>query len=152
MRDLYGPDDRQAMSANLLVNSNYPMFINHFIPEFKNHNIVMICNENADLDKLPFEIIKDFRVGKNCIINDHQLVDEIKNYIDENKLEDCVFLFSASSLSEVLIYELYKHNDKNTYIDIGTTLHPYMGMELARDYLKAYHNGMFHEDLIKSCS
>jgi len=152
MRDLYGSDGSQAVSANLLVNSNYPMFVNHFIPEFKNHNIVMICNENADLDKLPFEIIKDFRVGKNCIINDHHLVDEMKNYIDENRLEYCVFLFSASSLSEVLIYELYKHNDKNTYIDIGTTLHPYMGMELARDYLKAYHNSTFHPDLVKSCS
>ena len=152
MRDLYGEDDEHAMSANLLVNSNYPMFVNHFIPEFNNHKIVMVCNENADLQKLPFDVVKDFRVGKNCIVNDHYLVDEIKNYINDNKVENHVFLFSASSLSEVLIHELYKHNDNNTYIDIGTTLHPYMGMELARDYLRAYHHGAFHPDLVKSCS
>ena len=152
MRELYGEDDTQTMSTNLFVNSNYPMFINNFMSEFKKRKTILVCNENADLNKLPFQVVKDFRVGKNCIINDHHLVDEIKNYIDENEIESHVFLFSASSLSEVLIHELYKHNSNNTYIDIGTTLHPYMGMELARDYLKAYHNGTFHPDLVKSCS
>ena len=62
-----------------------------------------------------------------------------------------VFLFSASSLSEVLIHELYKVNDKNTYIDVGTTLHPYMGLDIARDYLKAYHQNFPHPDLKNSC-
>ena len=152
MRELYGPYDEHAMSANLLVNSNYPMFINHFIPQLKKHNVIMICNENANLEKLPFEVVKDFRVGKNCIVNDHHLIDDIKKYINDNEIKDHVFLFSASSLSEVLIYELFKQNSENTYIDIGTTLHPYMGMELARDYLRAYHGGGFHPDLVKSCS
>tara|TARA_R100000005_G_C4940733_1_gene165355 strand:- start:85 stop:861 length:777 start_codon:yes stop_codon:yes gene_type:complete len=152
MRELYGEDDDSAMSTNLLVNSNYPMFVNHFIKEFKNKSVVIVCNENAKFDNLPFEVVKDFRVGKNCIINDHHLVDEMKAYIDDNNVEDHVFLFSASSLSEVLIYELFKHNSKNTYIDIGTTLHPYLDMELARDYLRAYWASSFHPDLLKNCS
>ena len=152
MRDLYGADDEHAVSANLLVNSNYSLFINHFVPELKNRKVVLVCNENANLDNLPFEVVKDFRVGKNCIINDHHLVDDIKNFIDSNEVKDHVFLLSASSLSEVLIHELFKHNDQNTYIDVGTTLHKHLGMELGRDYLKAYWGSSFHPDLVKSCS
>jgi len=63
-----------------------------------------------------------------------------------------VFLFSASSLSEVLIYELYKEFENNTYIDIGTTLHKHLNMELSRDYLKAYWNGGMHFDLLRECN
>jgi len=98
-----------------------------------------------------FDIVKDFRVGKNCIVNDHHLIEEISQWISENEVKDHVFLFSASSLSEVLIHNLFKSNQNNTYIDIGTTLHPYMGLDIARDYLKAYHYNLPHPDLKSSC-
>jgi hypothetical protein len=151
MHDLYGDIDDKLTSANLLVNSNYPLFVGHFIPELKKKKLVFICSENADLDNGEFDVVKDFRVGKNCIVNDHHLAVDIKKWIDDNSVEDHVFLFSASSLSEVLIYELYKHNDKNTYIDVGTTLHPHLGLSIERDYLRAYHSGIPHPDLYKTC-
>ena len=151
MHELYGQVDNNLTSANLLVNSNYPLFIGHYVPVLKKKKVVFICSENADLTKADFNIIKDFRVGKNCIVNDHHLVQEIKDWIDTESIEDHVFLFSASSLSEVLIYELFKHSDKNTYIDVGTTLHPYIGLTIERDYLRAYHNNLPHPDLFKSC-
>ena len=134
MHELYGQIDDKLTSANLLVNSNYPLFVGHFIPELKKKKLVFICSENADLDNSEFNVVKDFRVGKNCIV-----------------IEGHVFLLSASSLSEVLIYELFKHNDKNTYIDIGTTLHPYIGLRIERDDLRAYHKGLPHPDLYSSC-
>lgn len=123
--------------ANLFLNGNYPRFVNEFLPEFKNKKIVYIVNENADLSGLPFEVVKDFRVGKNCIINDYGLIEDIKKWIDENGIEDHVFLFSASSLSNFMVHQLFDHNDKNTYIDVGTTLNPYIGMKARR----GYHNG-----------
>ena len=151
MHDLYGVLDENLTSTNLLVNSNYPLFIGHFMPALKTRKVVMICSANANLSETPFEVVKDFRVGENCIVNDHHLVDDIKQYIDKNAIKDHVFLFSASSLSEVLIYELYKFNDQNTYIDIGTTLHPYMGLSIERDYLRAYWGNFPHPDLYGSC-
>lgn len=151
MHDLYGKTDENLTSTNLLVNSNYNLFVKYFIPEFKNRKLVFICSENANLSQTEFNIVKDFRVGKNCIINDHQLVNEIKEWISEQNIKDHVFLFSASSLSEVLIHELFKDHDQNTYIDIGTTLHPFIGLSIERDYLKSYWNGMPHPDLFKSC-
>jgi len=151
MQDEYGELDEHYTSTNLLVNGNYVSFVTYFIPELKNRKNVIICNENATFDKLPFDIVKDFRVGQNCIVNDHYLIDGIKNYIDENDITDHVFLFSASSLSEILIHQLYEHNSNNTYIDIGTTLHPYLNLEIAREYLKAYWKGYPHPNLYKEC-
>ena len=151
MHDLYGEIDENLTSTNLLVNSNYPLFVSNFIPILKTKKIVFICSKNADLSKTNLDIVKDFRVGKNCIVNDHHLIEEIKEWIMKEEITNHVFLFSASSLSEVLIHELYKVNDKNTYIDVGTTLHPYMGLDIARDYLKAYHQNFPHPDLKNSC-
>jgi hypothetical protein len=90
-------------------------------------------------------------VGKNCIVNNHHLIEDIKEYIDKENIEDHVFLFSASSLSEILIHKLHQHNKKNTYVDIGTTLHPYLGLDPARDYLRSYWSGTNHPDLYKEC-
>jgi len=120
--------------SNLLLNGNYPLFIKNFIPEFSKKEIVYIVNENANLDKLPFKVIKDFRVGPNCIINDYDKIEEIKKWVNDNKIEDHVFLFSASSLSNFMIHQLFEYNDNNTYIDIGTTLNPYMDMKGRRGY------------------
>ena len=152
LREMYRNGREHWTTPNLFVNANYPLFINHYVPEFANHKVVMICSENASLGDLPFEVVKDFRVGQNCIINDHHLIDEIADWITSNRIEDHVFLFSASSLSEILIYKLFKLCDKNSYIDIGTTLHKWMGLSLQRDYLKAYWEGLPLGDIFKSCN
>lgn len=123
--------------SNLLLNGNYPQFVNKFIPEFKKKKIVYILNENANLSGLPFNVVKDFRVGENCIINNYGLIDEIKTWITDNDIFNHVFLFSASTLSNFMVHQLFDFNDKNTYIDIGTTLNPYLGMKGTR----GYHNG-----------
>ena len=135
-----------------MVNANYPLFISHYIPQLKNKKVVLVCSKNADLAEMPFNIVKDFRVGKNCIVNDHHLVDEIKGWIKDKEIKDHVFLFSASSLSEILIYELFKDFDQNTYIDIGTTLHKHMKLGIERNYLRAYWGGQNRPELFQICS
>lgn len=120
--------------SNLFLNGNYANFIEKFIPEFKGKKIVYIVNENADLTGLPFEVIKDFRVGANCIINNYDMIEEIKKWVDENDIKDHLFLFSASSLSNFMVHQLFEHNNDNTYIDLGTTLNPLMGMKGRRGY------------------
>lgn len=123
--------------ANLFLNNNYPRFMNEFVPLLKDKKVVYILNEHAVLDDLPFEVIKDFRVGENCIINDYGLIEEIKDWIEKNDINDHIFLFSASSLSNFMIHQLFDFNEKNTYIDIGTTLNPLLRMKARR----GYHNG-----------
>lgn len=123
--------------ANLFLNSNYSRFINEFVPLLKDKKVVYILNENGDINGLPFKVIKDFRVGYNCIINNYGLIEEVKTWIEENDITNHVFLFSASSLSNFMIHQLFDFNEKNTYIDIGTTLNPFLKMKARR----GYHNG-----------
>jgi len=151
MRDIYNNGEEHWTTTNLFVNANYPLFVNNMVPEFANHKVVMVCSENANIQTLPFDVVKDFRVGRNCIVNDHHLIDEMCKWVQGNDIQDHVFLFSASSLSEILIHELFNIAEKNTYIDVGTTLHKWMDLSLERDYLKAYWLGQPLGDIYKSC-
>lgn len=137
--------------ANLFVNSNYPKFINEFVPVLENKNIVLICNENADLSKSKLKIVKDFRIGRNAMINNFDLHKQISEWIEKHDVKDHVFCFSASSLTNITVYELYKKFPKNTYIDIGTTMNPVFGFPSTRGYLQAYWTGNDHPDLHKTC-
>jgi len=152
LKELRPGDEEHWTSPNLLVNSNYPLFLNHFLPQFKKNKVVMICSKDASFDKLPFEVTKDFRVGRNCIVNDHQLEGEIRTWMEKNQIKNHVFLFSASSLSEILIHKLFEHDDENTYIDIGTTLHWHLNLGIERDYLRGYWNNIPFPDLYKDCN
>jgi len=144
--DLYGEGDDEHLSfSNVFINNNYPRFINEIVPILRDREIVLIVNEGATLSDLHLNIVKDFRVGSNCIINDYSLVEEIKSWIRDNDVQGKIFLFSASTLSNYIIHECFKEFDKNTYIDIGSSLNPWMGLDgwkYSRAYLQHWVLGM----------
>ncbi len=130
--------------ANLFLNANYKYYIENVVPLFSNFDVYIIVNEIADITGLPFynNIKKEFRVGKNCMINNINLVETIPNYIRDNNINNSLFLFSAASLSNVVTHACYKTNKNNIYLDIGSSLNPYMkgmdGWKYSRDYLTNY--------------
>lgn len=135
--NLHGGDDDSLTWANLWVNGNYPLFITHTLPIFYNKNCVFIGHTDANISKFPF-FVKDFRVGYNAMINDYHKIENIKKWIKENNIENHLFLFSASTFTNLAIYELYKEFPNNSYVDIGTCLTPMMDMPTHRDYLTGY--------------
>lgn len=147
---LNGGDDEYLTWSNLFVNGNYPIFINEILPILQTYNTIMVCNENADLTKLEF-IIKDFRIGYNAMINDYSKISDIKKWILNNQISNHLFLFSASTFTNLCIYELFKEFPNNTYLDIGTCLTPYMDMPTDRGYLREYWLNSPKKDLIKNC-
>lgn len=151
MKSLRNHDEETTTWANLFVNSNYPLFLQHVVPLLKNRNIYMVVNETADLSGLPFEVKNDWRVGKNAMVNDIHLRDEMYDYIHDMGINDGVFLFSASSLSNLLIHHLFMDFPENTFIDIGTTLHKQMGMPIQRNYLKGYWLNSGNTEIHKRC-
>ena len=148
--DLAGGDDESLTWANLWVNGNYPLFVFHILPIFYSRDCVFIGHEKANLDRLPF-FVKDFRVGYNAMINDYGKIEDIKEWIRTNNVKNHLFLFSASTFTNLAVVELFREFPDNTYIDIGTCLTPMMDMPTHRGYLEAFWGYKGGNDIQKIC-
>ena len=127
--------------SNLLQNGNYPRFVKTILKLLKKRNVILIANKTSSIEYLPFKIKKKFSVGENCFINDYSLIKKLKFYIKKFRIKNYIFLISASSLSNLIIYELFKENSNNTYIDIGSTLNYYLNKKKisnSRSYLEEF--------------
>jgi hypothetical protein len=154
MINLAGGDSETLTWSNLLINGNYEKYLNEIVPLFNDKEIIMIVNESANLNKLPFKVKKDFRVGTNCFINDYHLIEIIKKYIIDNNIKNHLFLVSAASLSNLLIHQLHILSKENTYFEIGSTLNPIMemdGWKGSRGYLREYWLGQHRNYLNMIC-
>jgi len=128
---------KNITSTNVLLNSNYPNFMKKFYPEIQKRGAYIICNEMADLSNHNW-ILGDFRIKTNDFTN-LEPIELIKNFIKKNNIKDKVFLFSASSFSNIAQFELAKEFPGNTYIDIGTTLSYEFKIPAKRDYLDIFY-------------
>lgn len=135
---LLGADCDNHTWANLLLNYNYPNFMKKFYPEIQKRGAYVICNEMADLSNHNW-ILGDFRIKTNDFTN-LEPIELIKNFIKKNDIKNKVFLFSASSFSNIAQFELAKEFPGNTYIDIGTTLSYEFKIPAKRDYLEKFYN------------
>jgi hypothetical protein len=141
MLELHGGDHESLTYSNLLINANYRRFIEEMVPLFADRNILYVANKLANISKLPFEVKKTFEIGTNCMINDYNVVEEVKKYIDKNKIKGYIVLCSAASLSNYVIHECYRENNQNTFLDIGSCLNPLLDLEgwkHTRGYLTSY--------------
>ena len=120
--------------ATIFVNLNYRLFLEEFIPELKNKEIILISHEKSDINKLPFKVQKHFKIGANAWINNFDMIDKISNY--SKTVKNKIFLFAAGTFSNIAIYECHKNSKDNTYIDIGSTLDIILGLGATRRYLK----------------
>lgn len=128
-------DEEHLTWANIFVNANYRRTINELIPELKNHIVNLVINKNSKLDKLPFISNKVWYVGTDAWNADYYLIDEITKYIKDNNNQNEIFLFAAGPFANILTYELWEYGSKkNTYIDIGSILDPYLQLKLTRGY------------------
>jgi hypothetical protein len=103
----------------------------------------MIVNKGADLGNLPFHCKEAFRIGSNCMIDDYDMVDKVKDFIEYEGIENHIILCGAASLSNYIIHQCFEANPRNTFLDIGSTLNPLMGPEMegwkhTRGYLTHY--------------
>lgn len=141
MIQLHGGDHSNLTFSNLLINANYKRFVEEMVPVFKDREIIYVVNENADVSRLPFDVKEVFNIGSNCMINDYETAKDVKEYIENNGIKDHIVLCSAASLSNYVIYECFKNNQNNTFLDIGSCLNPLMDLEgwkYTRGYLTHY--------------
>lgn len=139
MREFSEQDENHMTFANVFVNSNYQKYKELFIEEYKNHDVHLVANKNSKISNLPFKIEKFYPVGFNAWVNDYHLIEDILNTNPQNKL----FLFCCGPFGNLLAHQLLLNNKKNIYLDIGSTLNPWLQSEgFKRDY---YCNGYFSE-------
>jgi hypothetical protein len=132
-------DEEHQTFANLFINANYPRFMNEIVPILKDKEVVLVCNKKADISRLGFNVVKRFDVGSNCIVNDFDLPSKINQWIKDNEVKNKVFLISASTLTNFIAHDCFAEHPDNTYIDIGSSLNPWMGLEgwmYSRAYLQ----------------
>lgn len=137
MREQSGQDT--LTWANIFVNSNYPYFKDKFIPEFNNHDVVLFARSDARITSLPFPVEHIPITGEAFIDN----FDLVQNFSIE-KYENKLFLFCAGPLGNMLAARFWEKNKSNTYLDIGSTLNPYL-TENNRGYLNK------RESELKTC-
>ena len=138
---LHGGDHETLTFSNLLINANYRRFIEEMVPLFVDREIIYVVNKLAATERLPFKIKKAFQIGSNCMINDYNVAEDVKEYIAKNNIHDHIVLCSAASLSNFVIYENFKEAPNNTYLDIGSCLNPLLNLEgwkYTRGYLTHY--------------
>jgi hypothetical protein len=141
MVDLAGGDSETLTWAALMINGNYERYLKEIVPIFSSKDIILIVNEGANINNLPFKVKKDFRVGTNCLINNYDLIDEIEKYVIDNDIKDHLFLVSAATLSNLIIHRLHKLSKDNSYLEIGSSLNPIMdmvGWKGSRAYLREF--------------
>jgi len=141
MVEYHGGDHENLTYSNLLINANYQRFIEEMVPLFVDRDIIYLVNHHANVPKLPFSVKKRFEIGTNCMINDYNVVEDVKNYIADNEIKDHIILCSAASLSNYVIHECFRENSENTFLDIGSCLNPLLeleGWKHTRGYLTHY--------------
>lgn len=136
MVELSGQDMDQLTWANLFVNANYPLYLEYFVKEFANRRVVVVCNKDADLGKAPFAVVKEFRVGVNAWMDDAGVVSVMSEWIRSSGVRDHVFLLAAGPFGDILAGELSEVSKENTYLNVGSTLDPLIGLGATRGYLR----------------
>jgi hypothetical protein len=135
MKQLCKQKEDHLTWADIWVNSNYKYYIDNIVPLFKERPVVIFCNENGKIDNLPFSPYIVVPVKHNAWEYNWNLVEEAKFMIDNAGLTDMIFLFCCGPFGNILCHQLTDYEPSNTYLDIGSTLNPYLQSEgFQRDY------------------
>jgi len=119
--------------ANVFVNSNYPYYIENIVPFYKTKKVVLVCNRNGKIENLPFTPEKVYPIDNTAFKTNYSLIEEMKK--DSDGVTDHLYLLCAGPLGNMLAHELWKTNKENVYLDIGSTLNPWLQAEgHKRDY------------------
>jgi hypothetical protein len=132
--DWRGGISEQITFADLLINSNYKRFTNEVLPTIVYKNLTTVVgNFRTEPKRLnsSWELIP---VPDNFLATFPECFEVIWSQIAEMD-EGRLVLASASSLSNLIATRIDKERPDLTMIDIGTALHPMMGLgDRTRDY------------------
>jgi len=111
--------------ANLFINSNWPEFSRWLVSGIK-ESVFMVCNVNAQLDRLPFPVEWDVRVEDNCVHYFNVASNEIRREVEGMAMSDTcksrLVLVAAGPMSNVIIDWMYRAWPHHRYLDVGSAI------------------------------
>lgn len=114
--------------ANLFVNGNYEFFKSNFFPEFDNWGgeVTLVANEQGINKELPFKVNNyvPIQIGSWFNPSLEEIIKSLKTKAQESNNQ--LFLFSGGPLGNILAHQLHLVNQSNTYLDIGSTINPWI--------------------------
>jgi|LakMenEpi03Aug12_release.lakeMendotaPanAssembly.Ray.scaffolds.fasta_scaffold02596_17 hypothetical protein len=136
MTELSDQNQDHLTWADIWVNSNYSYYLKHIVPFYKTKPVVLVCNKNAKTKNLPFSPYLIVPVENNAWKNNWNLVEEFTHFVKTQQgIKDMIFLFCCGPFGNILCHKLTEANPDNIYLDVGSTLNPFLqsaGFE--RDY------------------
>lgn len=128
--------------ANIFTNSNYFHFKKNIIPILKKYPIILISNKNTKLAQFiqkGYNVQKWFSVDYNAWKNYQEIIDQVLNYSKSNNIVNHLYIVCAGPVSNVLIYNLYKQENRNIYLDLGSVIDHELGLGRGtRNYNRIY--------------
>lgn len=146
-RDL-GDRDRQKMIelnggglkgltfTDLLINENWRPFLSKTVPLILNRDNVIFLGNFRARPKMIKDSIYHIQIGDDVIPN---FQNELRSVMDElSQLpKGSTVLSSASSLTNLVGHRLFRLRPDITFIDVGTSLNPFIGLEEGK---REYHS------------
>ena len=136
--------------ASVFCNIMNFRFKNEIIPILKNYPIILVSNKKTNIQRMKdqgFNIIKWFSVDYNAWKNYQDIVDQVTNYQKEQNIVNHLFIFCAGPISNVIAYQLVQQEDKNIYLDIGSSLDEELGLGSGT----RNHNKLFGWKTVSTC-
>ena len=131
--------------SNIFVNANHAEFLEK-LPKAINSRgkeVVFCSGKKAKVSKLNdiFKITDSLLFPGNCVTWWEKNKEFALGLLDlkANQFTNAIFLIAAGPLSGILIYELWKINRNNIYIDIGSSFDPLVFGRKSRSYHSANH-------------
>lgn len=121
-----GRTDADTTFANIFVNSNYPFYVENFIPEYEKRKVFLVANRNSKISNLPFRLSGAMGVGHTAYLNHKEHISTMLNLTREGGY---LVLLACGPLGNILAHKGWEYNKYNTYLDIGSTLNPWLQSE-----------------------
>lgn len=133
-------DKENITLDNIFVNKNIRR-LDELLDVLNGKNIIVACDWSAvaiQNPKVKLNVRYCFR-SKGNTVDRVDIFNDISKFIAEHNVENYIFLFCLGPLSNILVHQLYKINNKNTYINVGSLFDPVFYGRITRDYQNPQH-------------
>lgn len=127
MIELNGGDTQGLTFTDLFINENYLWFLRQVLPLFTGHkNVTFLGNFRAEVSNLSSDW-SHIPLGDDVFPDYKGVMPLLISRLQELG-SGSVVLSSASSLSNILGHKLHQTRPDITFVDVGTSLNPFIGL------------------------